>query len=541
MLLQVASSPSITAVLPEALTAQVLQHVPQQQRLQQCALVCKAWASAATLATTHVEQKYKPAQTIPAIESWLRQHAAQLESLQLSYNGRQREPQLPWAKLAKLQRLQLGGFALSLPGEQDSSSSGSSGEDTHSPAPLLLPSLQHLELVGVEFISVSSLLQLAASAPGLTSLTLDHISFVQVQFDSGALNPFIIDKAGVQKVAAAMPSLLQQLPRLAVLELPGIPMSAAAMQQLGCMQGLQQVSLEQVNHVLMCELQHLPSSITQLQFRSSRCDLQGYNNPSMPPQLQQLAGLLRVELHCCAVPPTVLGAFTRLQALKLQGCTLLPAPADDDALETEGTAALLDALAGMTRLQDLVLALQGLDTVSTAPQRFAALTASTQLTRLDVQPADRLPLAKGAAQYMFPAGRQLPFLEVLTLSPEITCLDTGAENEWCIEGAEIHNIATCCQGLVWLDISNTVRPGGAVWTDSSLVAQLALPSCAVQILYLLSCTVPPCTTLSCTALHCTVLHCTVLHCTALHCTVLHCPILSYTVLLSAAGHCTQLH
>jgi hypothetical protein len=523
MLLQVAPSPSITAVLPEALTAQILQHVPQQQRLQQCALVCKAWASAAAVATVHVEQKYKPAQTIPAIGSWLRQHAAQLESLQLSYRGRQRQPQLPWAKLAKLQRLQLWGFALSLPGERDSSGSGSSGEDTRSPAPLLLPSLQHLELVGVELISVSSLLQLAASAPGLTSLKIDHISFAQVQFDSGALNPFTdgIDKAGVQQVAAAMPRLLQQLLRLAVLELPGIPMSAAAMQQLGCMQGLQEVSLEQVHHTPMYELQHLPSSITQLHFRGFMYMPEDYRNPSMPPQLQQLAGLLRLKLHGCAVPPTVLGAFTRLQALKLQGCTLLPAPADDDDLETEGTAALLDALAGMTCLQDLCLALQGLDTVSTAPQRFAALTASTQLTRLDVQPADRLPLAKGAAQYMFPAGRQLPLLEVLTLSPEVTGPDTGAENEWCIDGAELHNIATCCPGLVWLDISNAVRPGGVVCTDSSLAALLALPSCAEHILYLLSCTVLHCPALCCEALQCTALNCTELYCGTLHVTVLY--------------------
>jgi hypothetical protein len=96
-----------------------------------------------------------------------------------------------------------------------------------------------------------------------------------------------------------------------------------------------------------------------------------YRKPSMPPQLQQLSGMLRLELCCCAVPPTMLGAFTRLQALKLQGCTLLPAPADDDDLETEGTAALLDALAGMTRLQDLVLALQGLDTTTKLGQGHA--------------------------------------------------------------------------------------------------------------------------------------------------------------------------
>ena len=98
--------------------------MPQQQRLQQCALACRAWASAAALATAHVEQKFEPDQDISAFNGWLQQHAGQVESLQLS-NGRWGEHglQLPWAKLAKLQRLQLEGFKLLLPGEEDSSRS----------------------------------------------------------------------------------------------------------------------------------------------------------------------------------------------------------------------------------------------------------------------------------------------------------------------------------------------------------------------------------------------------------------------------------
>jgi hypothetical protein len=43
------------AALPTTLLAEVLQHVPQQQRLTQCALVCTAWAPAAAQATVHVE------------------------------------------------------------------------------------------------------------------------------------------------------------------------------------------------------------------------------------------------------------------------------------------------------------------------------------------------------------------------------------------------------------------------------------------------------------------------------------------------------
>jgi hypothetical protein len=235
------------------------------------------------------------------------------------------------------------------------------------------------------------------------------------------------------------------------------------------MQGLQQVSLEAMP---VCNLQHLPSSVTQLHFRGRRFETEVFKAPSMPPQLQQLTGLLRLELNSCAVPETVLGAFTRLQTLKLQNCLLLPAPVfdvdsddddsdDEEVLETEGTAALLDALAGMTCLQDLELTLQGLDTVSTAPQRFAALTASTHLTRLAISPQDRIPLAKGAVQYMF-AGRELPLLQALTICPEVIDTDYAAADEWCLDGADIVRIATCCTALKDLNISHSVQPGAAV-------------------------------------------------------------------------------
>jgi hypothetical protein len=479
-------------------------------------LACKAWASAATLATVHVELKLQAeakGQAIPVIEIWLQHHAGQIESLQLTltspsmgdmvydpqltYSDRtaQHGLQLPWAKLSKLQRLQLEGFKLTLPGEGDSqgatsgagagaaasssSSRGnsSSGEGIHTPAPLLLPSLQHLELSKVQLVSSSSLLQLAR-APGLTSLNISDISFLRLQYCSHVGQDFYNKEPAIQQLAAAIAVLLQQLPRLAVLELPRMPMSAAAMQQLGAMQGLQEVRLGRVVHMPMCELQHLPSSITQLQFDSSKGGRHS-DEPSLLPELQQLAGLLRLELCDCAVPPTVLGAFTRLQALKLSCCTLLPAPApvaaapgpiiddEDRVYETEGTAALLDALSKMTCMQDLSLSLEGLDTVSTAPQRFEALTASTQLTRLAVSAFDSIPIATGAARYMFPEGRQLPLLEELTIAPSITGLGS---DRWCLDGADIHSIATCCTGLRKLNITYNLPPGAP---DSSLPALLA--------------------------------------------------------------------
>ena len=276
MLLQAAPSPSIAAVLPEALTAQILQHVPQQQRLQQCALVCKAWASASGLATVQLQQKFKSGQASSAFDSWLQKHAEHLESLELSHSNRDIRLPLCLCKLAKLQRLQLDGFALLLPGEGEGSDSA--GQDTHTPALLLLPSLQHLQLSRVQLVSSNSLLQLAGCG-GLTSLKIPDITVAQVRFRSGASHNTDGEQATVLQLAAAITRLLQQLPRLAVLELPGIPMPNASMQQLGCMQGLQQVSLEPMP---VCNLQHLPSSVTQLHFRGRPFETEFFKTPSMP-------------------------------------------------------------------------------------------------------------------------------------------------------------------------------------------------------------------------------------------------------------------
>jgi hypothetical protein len=46
--------------LPEALVARILQHVPLQQRLASCALVCKAWAPAAAAATNKLSLTVRP-------------------------------------------------------------------------------------------------------------------------------------------------------------------------------------------------------------------------------------------------------------------------------------------------------------------------------------------------------------------------------------------------------------------------------------------------------------------------------------------------
>jgi hypothetical protein len=322
-----------------------------------------------------------------------------------------------------------------------------------------------------------SLLQLAR-ALGLTSLKTSDITFSRLQYCSVTGEEYYDKKAAVLQLVAAIVVLLQQLPRLAVLELPGMPMYAAAMEQLGRMQGLQKVRLGQVVDMPMCELQHLPSSIALLHYSSSKGGRHS-NKHRQFPELQHLTGLLRLELHCCAVRPAMLGVFTCLETLKLHRCNLLPAPAPapepapgptivirKHVYEAEGTAALLDALSKLTCLQNLSLSLKGLDTVSTTSQRFAALTASTQLRRLAVSPLGCVPLATGATQYMFPAGRELPSLQELLIAP---CMAHPGSHQWCMDGADIHSIATCCKGLRKLNISYNLSPGAEDgWMDGFL-------------------------------------------------------------------------
>jgi hypothetical protein len=105
-----------SGALPAALWVEVLQHAHQQQQLGQLALVCKAWALAATQATVHVQRELPPG-SMPALQSWLDAHAGQLLSLKVSLSCAEQHMQvlqLPLSKLTKLQHLQLKGFKLQL-------------------------------------------------------------------------------------------------------------------------------------------------------------------------------------------------------------------------------------------------------------------------------------------------------------------------------------------------------------------------------------------------------------------------------------------
>lgn len=194
-----------------------------------------------------------------------------------------------------------------------------------------------------------------------------------------------------------------------------------------------------------CDLQRLPSSITRLRFR----DEGAAGSLSLPPQLQQLTGLLHLHLVRCGFLPALLGSITQLRALHLRWCLLLPN-------KSEGTAAFLDVLPKLSCLEDLHLHSVNLDTHSIMPQRFFVLTASSHLTQLAVNSLQLAPIPKGAVQHMFGAGRQMPQLRACDLLVLGSWADVG---RCCIDSADLELIDRCCPALRCLGINGTVQPG----------------------------------------------------------------------------------
>jgi hypothetical protein len=388
------------------LWAEILQHVPQQQRLRQCALVCRAWSRSATQATVHLERKFELG-AAPRLGPWLALYADQLLSLKLSDNRHVKSIgglQLHLSKLTNLQRLQLQNIRISV--QLRSVGDGSS----HAAWPALA-SLQQLELKGVG-LSVSTLLQLT-KAPQLTSLVLsDHIIYSSAGIRVHTWPPDA-------EVTDAIPRMLQQLPRLSVLHMPDLPIliGKAAVQQLAALTRVQDISILSGPEAA-CGLQQLPSSLTKLKLR-------GHLN-SFSPELPQLAGLLRLDLKNLRVSFDMLATFSQLQMLRLGSCTLLPRTSHTNT-PTAGTA--LEALRELTCLQHLEL--DGVYFARIAPQQFSAVTASSQLTQLVVKCDGGVCLPKSAVQHMFAPHRQMQALQQLNIST-MDCKYNVAE-DCCIE------------------------------------------------------------------------------------------------------------
>jgi hypothetical protein len=165
-------------------------------------------------------------------------------------------------------------------------------------------------------------------------------------------------------------------------------------------------------HEGSCDLQPLPSSIAHLYL----CDPGHDGIHSLPAELPQLSGLVQLQLHSCAVPFRLLCTLTALQELDVVECQLLACKQGEGV--AQGTAGLqgVAGLPGLTNLQELHMTNVG--TADITLEHFTASTASSHLAVLTLQHVGngRPPLPRGAVQHMFPPGRQMQSLEIVTIS-----------------------------------------------------------------------------------------------------------------------------
>lgn len=175
------------------LVAHLLQYVPMEQRLGQCALVCQLWAVAAAQATTSIECCITSS-TRESLEAWLEQHATHLVSLKLTScpikDFDMPELQLPClAKLSGLQHLSAFRCTLQFAGASQQQSddpdiipnSSSSMELDGLPlaSPPLMPHVQELHLRSCRLPSIYSVVDLLAAAPNLTTVVVNCCAFAK--------------------------------------------------------------------------------------------------------------------------------------------------------------------------------------------------------------------------------------------------------------------------------------------------------------------------------------------------------------------------
>jgi hypothetical protein len=213
--------------VPALVLAKVLELIPTRERLGHCALVCTHWKAAANLATVSIGchlRDYK----LPALQSWIGQHATHLISIQVENHSEVRQLQLPCADLQQLTSINLSGLFLLLPDGLTSSSTpasaqaaavtpataGAAGElllhaTSASTQQLLLPTLRELKLRSCSASSTQLFLQLSR----LTSLTKLDLDNVRICADENRHD----SEREVQELCESLCALLPRLPQLQAL------------------------------------------------------------------------------------------------------------------------------------------------------------------------------------------------------------------------------------------------------------------------------------------------------------------------------------
>jgi hypothetical protein len=135
----------------------------------------------------------------------------------------------------------------------------------------------------------------------------------------------------------------------------------------------------------------------------------------------------------------------------------------------EGLPVLLAALQNLQQLQSLslhgckVTALEGDEM-----QQYAALTASTHLTQLDLVSYDDCLMADGAARYMFSEGKQLPHLKKLWFGVEDW---DGSESPQPFGPGDLARLAAACLALEQFWVLPCIQPSADI-TELALLTSV---------------------------------------------------------------------
>lgn len=364
------------------LVSQILQHVPQGHRLTSCAIVCQAFAAAATAATTSIKKEGFAGKMLCHTQKYLQHHGKQLKLLKLnpfqsgiSQLQRPSELQLPCAELQQLSCLQLSNLQLQLPDAQDPSTTSStllSNPSNSSQTPAhLMPKLQELKLECC-WMSPSTALQLSQ----LTALTRLKLWDISQEGNMCHLSHDTVKR------------ILQPMAKL------------------------QRLKLLHVGDTKTADIvTSIPSSVTALSLCADY-----WLEPALPcsPQLTQLQKLKLADAS--GFSPVVLASMPQLLLLQLQNCTLVPSRSAA-AGGLSGAAEFLAAVRELHQLQHLSVHNSDDNEVPFEDVQAidcSALTTSNHLTHLEVFSAGQ-PLPETAIQHMFPAGRVLPQLQHLVL------------------------------------------------------------------------------------------------------------------------------
>ena len=255
-----------TAELPEAVVACILQHVPLQERLTSCALVCRTWATAAALVPADVDVRLKDCEHRRQLQLWLGKHAGVVVALTaVGKSGKRRcfnrgrtnavkdytesiQPfflplQLPTLQLTQLCSVDLSHLNLKLSAQGFSTACSSTRKygiptcaaptSSSGKAALVLPQLHELLL---EKCHVT--LQLACQLLSATTLTALYWQDVKLYSDNLARQL----KAGAPY--ASLWQHLQLLPNLKELQLLDKHTTAADIAGISKMQKLQHLHLD---------------------------------------------------------------------------------------------------------------------------------------------------------------------------------------------------------------------------------------------------------------------------------------------------------